>query len=165
MARREALLTGTLIGLCLVLTGLTLWPRLGVQRSMVVQNQPDITVAVSGAVLRPGSYALPWGARVEDALSAAGGFSLQADKNLVNLAAPLDTGDSVFVPSLRTETGETRVSLNSATPAELDTLPGVGPAIAQRIIEGRPYSALEDLLEVRGIGPATLEKLRPFITL
>lgn len=165
MLRREALLTWGLIALCLLLTGINLLPRLAVQRAPVVQSQPDITVAVSGAVLQPGSYTLAWGARVEDAIDAAGGFHPQADRNLVNLAAPLDAGDAVFVPSQRADTGEARVSINSATLDELDTLPGIGPALARRIVEGRPYSSIEDLLDVPGIGPVRLEDLRDKVTL
>ena len=165
MPRRELVLTSALIGLCLALTGLSLWPRLGVQRTPIVVEQPDITVAVAGAVTRPGSYTLPWGSRLQDAVQAAGGFALGADQNLVNLAAPLGAGEAVFVPERQTAAGTERVSINSASLAELDTLPGVGPAIAGRIIEGRPYASIEDLLAVRGIGPATLEKLRPFVTL
>ena len=79
------------------------------------------------------------------------------------MAAPLDTGDAVFVPTVQTEQGEPRVSINNATLAELDTLPGVGPATAQKIVAARPFNEVDDLLNVSGIGPATLEKLRPLV--
>ena len=154
-----------LLAVCMTLAGFNLVPRLLVDETPIVLEQRDITVAVSGAVNTPGSYALPWGSRVSDAVAAAGGFTLQAEQSLVNLADPLDAGEAVFVPEVVTETGEVRVSVNSATPAELDTLPGVGPATAAAIVKGRPYNSLEDLLNVKGIGPKTLEKLRPKVKL
>ena len=154
-----------LLAACITLAGFNLVPRLLVDEAPVVLEQPEITVAMSGAVNTPGSYVLPWGSRVGDAVTAAGGFTLQAEQSLVNLADPLDAGEAVFVPEIVTETGEVRVSVNSGSAAELDTLPGVGPATATAIIEGRPYNAIEDLLNVKGIGPKTLEKLRPKVKL
>jgi competence protein ComEA len=162
---REGLLTWGLVAACLVLAGVSAWPRLTVQRAPVSSLQPEIVVAVSGEVNAPGSYVLPWGARAEEAVRAAGGFTAQADRTLVNLAQPLGTGDALFVPGLRAETGEVRISINTATALELQQLPGVGPAISQRIVEGRPYGSVDDLLRVRGIGEKTLERLRPFVTL
>ena len=150
-----------LLAVCVTLAAFNLAPRLRVNETPVTFQQPDITVAVSGAVRAPGTYALPWGSRVGDAVEAAGGFTAQAEQSLVNLADPLDAGEAVFVPDAHTETGEVRVSVNSANMAELDTLPGVGPATAALIVAGRPYNSFEDLLNVKGIGPKTLEKLRP----
>ena len=155
----------SLVAVCLVLTGINILPRLFVRDVSITVTQPDITVSVTGAVAEPGVYTLAWGSRVADAVEAAGGFTLGAEQSLVNLADPLDTGETVFVPLQRADTGEVRISINSATAAELETLPGVGPATAKSIIFGRPYSALEDLLEVKGIGPKTLEKLQPKIKL
>ena len=156
-------LTWGLVGLCAVLVIFNLWPRLTVGRVEVVEETPDITVSIAGAVRAPGVYTLPWGSRTETLVEAAGGLTTFAEKTLVNLAAPLDTGDTVFVPTAQTESGETRLSLNSATLAELDTLPGVGPATAQKIVAARPFNSVDDLLDVSGIGPATLEKLRPLV--
>lgn len=165
MKRRENLVMGGLIAVCLILTALNVLPRLTLQASPVKQTQPDITISITGEVNRPGTYTLPWGAKVEDAIQLAEGFTEVAAADLVNLAAPLDAGEQIFVPAITTETGSERVSVNSASATELDTLPGVGPTTAQRIIEGRPYNTIEDLLGVKGIGEKTLEKLRPFITL
>ena len=154
-----------LLSLCLGLTGLNLWPRLSVDSAPLTRTRSDITVAVTGAVKAPGTYELAWGASAGDAVRAAGGFRADAEESLVNLADPLDSGEAVFGPTRRTQTGEVRVSLNSATSAELETLPGVGPAIAGRIIDARPYSSVEELLRVKGIGPKTLEKLSPKVKL
>ena len=161
----EALVTWSLLAACALLVGVNLAPRLTVQRVEIERVQPDITVSVSGAVRSPGVYTLVWGSLVQDLITAAGGLSADAEASLINPAAPLTAGASVFVPKTQSETGETRISLNSATAGELDRLPGIGPALAQRIIAGRPFSSPEDLLNVSGIGPATLEKLRPFIKL
>ena len=161
--KQENLLTWGLVGLCAALVVLNLWPRLVVQRVEVAEETPDITVSVAGAVRSPGVYTLPWGSRLENLVEAAGGLTSSAEKTLLNLAAPLDTGDTIFVPTAQTERGEARVSLNSATLEELDTLPGVGPATAQKIIAARPFNSVDDLLDVSGIGPATLEKLRPLV--
>ena len=163
--RHETLLTWSLLALCALLVGSNLAPRLTVQRVEIERVQPDITVAVSGAVRSPGVYTLPWGSRLQDLTVAAGGLSPDAEKTLINPAAPLTAGGAVFVPSVQTDTGEARISLNSASEQELDRLPRIGPALAQRIIAARPFSSVEDLLNVSGIGAATLEKLRPLVKL
>jgi competence protein ComEA len=165
LVQRETLITILLIGLCLVLTGINLLPRLAEQRVSIETSQPQITVSISGEISKPGTYTLPWGSRMEAIVQVAGGLTSQADASLINLAQPLDTGESIFIPSVVTEQGETRISINNSSAKELDILPGVGPATAQRIIEGRPYNTIEDLLKVKGIGPKTLEKLRLLITL
>ncbi|MGL4610557.1 MAG: helix-hairpin-helix domain-containing protein [Trueperaceae bacterium] len=166
LASKENILMAALVVACLVLTALNLFPRLQIGQTEITRTQPTITVSVAGEVKQPGTYSLPWGATTEDAIRSAGGFAATAEVALVNLAEPLDTGEQVFVPAGMVATTQTeRVSVNSANAALLDTLPSVGPATAQRIIEGRPYSTLEDLLDVKGIGEKTLEKLRPFITL
>lgn len=146
-------------------------------------------IDVSGAVQAPGIYMLPAGSIVADAIAVAGGPAADADLDRVNKAAPLQDGTQVYIPRVAeavplpllnlaspTQGPEAtpaaagsagpgqRININTATLAELDTLPGVGPATAQRIIDGRPYSAVEDLLRVKGIGPATFEKLKDFIT-
>ncbi len=163
--KRENLLMVGLVAICLCLTAFNVLPRLQSNKSRLERSQPDISVSVAGEVKTPGTYTLPWGAKTEDAIRMAGGFSTNAASSLINLAEPLDTGEQVFVPALTTETGSERISVNSASATLLDTLPGVGPATAQRIIEARPFYKLEDLLDVKGIGEKTLEKLRPFITL
>ena len=162
--KTETAVTLLLLAVCFGLMFWQLWPRLTVQQVAVSVEQPDITVSVAGAVAFPGIYALPWGSRVTDAVTKAGGFTGAAEKTLLNLADPLTTGESILVPETRTTTGETRLSLNTATERELELLiPGVGPSTAAKIIAARPFASVEDLLNISGIGPATLEKIRPYV--
>jgi competence protein ComEA len=143
-----------------------------------------LRVDVAGAVASPGIYTLPRSSLVADAVAAAGGAAPDADLDRINKAMPLQDGAQVFVPRVAqpiptvinppaspapVRSGQTAVpgkpvNLNTATLDELDTLPGVGPATAQRIVEGRPYGAVEDLMRVKGIGQATFDKLKDHVT-
>lgn len=139
-----------------------------------------IAIYVSGAVRRPEVYTLPAGSRLKDALQVAGGARDDAVLDGLNLATALHDGQRVHVPApgeapLAVNPGspppaaDGPVNINAASPAELDLLPGIGPALAQRIIEDRqangPYEAVDQLARVRGIGPALVEKLRPLVSL
>jgi len=139
----------------------------------------DVLVYVSGAVAAPDVYRLPAAARVKDLVLAAGGLAADADMERVNLAAPISDGEHVSVPRIgdapdegMATSGESGggglVDINSASAAELDALPGIGPAIAARIIEQReangPFTTVEDLQEVKGIGAALLAKIAPLVT-
>lgn len=145
-----------------------------------------IVVDVTGAVAEPGVYTLPAGARVVDALQAAGGLLPEADALALNRATPLYDGAQVFVPRLGEvavtpvtgvsgeipptrgitpgEEGIGLVNVNSASAAELETLPGIGPSKAAAIIANRPYHSVDDLDRVPGIGPATLDQIRDLVT-
>jgi competence protein ComEA len=140
-------------------------------------DPPGVRVSVRGAVVSPGVYTLASGSRVQDALLAAGGVIPQADTSRLNLAAPLSDGQEVRVPLVTPTpapgTPSTapavggRINLNTATQAELESLPGIGPVIAKRIVEYReangPYQSIEDLLKVEGVGPALVDKIRDLV--
>lgn len=142
-----------------------------------------IVVEVRGEVEKPGIYSLPTGARLQDAVNASGGFTSEADLSQVNLAERLQDGEIVFVggvAQLQATSENTsadnsapsgasgKVNINTATIAELDTLPGVGEVTAKRIIEFRetqgPYRSIDDLVHVQGISTKTISKLRDLVT-
>ena len=134
---------------------------------------PKLVVHVTGAVRQPGLYRLREGSRVADAVARAGGATASADTAAVNLAAPLADGMQVLMPSrVAGATGSAaaagRVSLNAASAAELDELPGVGPVTAQKIVDFRTahggFRSVEDLDSIPGIGPARIEQLRDLVS-
>jgi competence protein ComEA len=137
---------------------------------------PAVFVHVSGSVAAPGLYVLDEGSRVVDAVAAAGGFAQDADEAAVNLARPLSDGEQLVVPAIgaadeaspAAPSGDGRVNLNTADAAQLDTLPRIGPAMAERIIQWRDangrFTSVEDLLAVPGIGDKMLETLRDLVT-
>ena len=160
--------------------------------SSALPTSPNITVYVSGEVVKPGVYVLLATARVIDALQAAGGATNKADLVVVNLAAPLVDAAQVFIPRMGSTPRVTLprphaginlpiaggsggagggatsaagiVDINRATLFDLEALPGVGPSTAQAIIDYRvangPYASVDDLLNVRGIGPSKLAAMR-----
>ena len=129
---------------------------------------------------RPGLVSLPAGARVVDAVAAAGGPDRRADQDRVNLAAPVVDGQQLVVPERGAADAPATagaaggaatptVGLNTATAAQLEALPRIGPALAARIVAYRtahgPFRTVDELGEVGGIGPKTLEGLRDLVTL
>lgn len=148
----------------------------------------ELVVHVAGAVKKPGVYRVAQGARVADAIEQAGGAIPNADLDALNLAEPLSDGQKVHVPRkgeasapvavapAASGTTSTRaapasvqfpIDLNRATAEQLEAIPGIGPTLAQRIIEYRQthgrFHSVEELLEVRGIGPKRLEQLRAYV--
>lgn len=149
-------------------------------------KQTKIKIYVSGAVRQPGLYDLPVGSRAWQAVEAAGGLREDANVEKVNLAKKLKDGNQVNVPALkaaavsskiysgagaaassgRQTSAAGRINLNRATAEELDGLPGIGPAMARRIVERRQvrrFTKVEDLLQIKGIGKAKLERLRDLV--
>jgi competence protein ComEA len=148
-----------------------------------INEQPSDSVAIEqylyvhivGEVLTPGIYQLPLGARLVDAVFAAGGLTEFADNSSVNLARELSDGEQVFVSSVN-EQSETLgtssgglISINRASDKELEELPGIGPALSARIIAWREanggFKSIEDLLKVSGIGENLLSGLKDSVTL
>jgi competence protein ComEA len=138
------------------------------------QIAAQLVVDVAGAVRRPGLYHLAAGTRIADAVAAAGGATAKADVTLVNLAAPLADGEQVLVPlhgaaavggSAPSSTAP--LDLNTASADQLDALPGVGPATAQKIIDYRqahgPFRSIDELEAVPGIGPSKLAHLKGLV--
>ena len=150
---------------------------------VVPSTDPVLLVHVAGAVVEPGVYQLVGGARVRDAIVAAGGPTVTADSNALNLAASISDGAKVYVPTVGEELPPSLIAspgdpsgsipagpidVNAATPDELQTLPGVGPATATAIVAERerngPFLDVDDLGRVPGIGPAKIEALRGLVT-
>jgi competence protein ComEA len=194
LARRRVIVAAALALLAVVIAArLMLRPRPAATAPALPPPVPAqiaparVVVHVVGAVRRPGLYRLGQGARIADAVARAGGASRKADLAGVNLAAPLADGEQVVVPvrgpaaaagsgaagggaaaaapSAGASTGP--VHLSTATLEQLDSLPGVGPVTAQKILDYRDqhgaFTSVDELDAVPGIGPARLEQLRELV--
>jgi competence protein ComEA len=158
-------------------------------------TQAPIFVHVIGAVNQGGIYSLPPDSRVQDAIDAAGGFTLAADPQAINLAAFLQDGEQIVIPTqipttslleipITSRSGNqvsiqpsatsapyengNLININTASQSELETLPGVGPVTAEKIIAYResngPFQTIEEIMDVAGIGPVKFEGMKDLIT-
>lgn len=143
-------------------------------------KKEKILVHVAGEVLNSGVYELESGARVIDALMAAGGATSLANLDIINLAAPISDGEKIYIPSVIEKINQFnqnssftsyssggssgKININTADASELQKLTGIGPGKAKSIIDYRnkngPFKSVDDLLNVSGIGEKTLEKIR-----
>lgn len=158
-------------------------PRGEPVRLLPPPTPPALTIHVSGAVVQPGVYTLPPGSRVTDAIRAAGGLLPEADSQALNLAAPLEDGLRLHAPrqgeapvSISPESrssnpalpGQQRININTASKEQLESLPGIGPVMAQAILDHRqahgPFASAEAIQDVDGIGPVTYQAIRDLIT-
>jgi len=137
-----------------------------------------ISVDIEGAVVKPGLYKLPQESRIQDGLVAAGGLSAQADREYIarnlNLATKLIDGAKVYVPIIGEAVGKAEalsvssegiavgalLNINTASQSQLDSLPGIGPVTAQKIITGRPYSSINELLDKKIVGAKVFDQIK-----
>lgn len=182
-----------IVFLTLLFAALILYPLYFLKKPMA-QTKSKISVEVAGAVNKPGLFSLNPDNRVSDAIALAGGITKDADQDFVNSmlnqARQLEDGEKIFIPqkavaatttqkatSATTASSTTNgqvaagqiVNINTASLDELDTLPGIGPAYAQRIIDYRTqnngFKSINTIQDVKGIGPITFEKLKDLITI
>lgn len=179
-------LAGVILGFVLVITGLAsqfLPTKSKSQIEIVPENKQsatgEIVVDVAGAVVSPGVYKLAPDSRVGTAIQQAGGLSSKADlawlaKNL-NLAAKISDGAKIYIPAkgdsatISTQgsqviTNSGKVNINSATQSQLEALPAIGPVTAGKIIQGRSYNSVDDLLAKKVIGKSTFDKIKDLIS-
>ncbi len=147
------------------------------------QASVGILVDVQGAVVSPGVYQLAQGARVEEAIAAAGGLTADSDSEriakAINRAAKLTDGAKLYIPRKGSDpesskglipirsgdSGVSSVSVNTASQSELESLPGIGPVIAKKVIGNRPYGSLEELLTKKVLGQSLFQKLKDQLSL
>lgn len=126
----------------------------------------QVVVHVTGAVASPGVITLEPGSRVDDAISLAGGLTADAEESAINRAKVVVDGEQVYVP--RIGEADQVLNLNRASATELDTLPGIGPVLAERIVADReangPFASVEDLTRVAGIGDSVIAEIAAMAT-
>lgn len=171
----------SIIGIVLIIGGIftsgirSQKPKSFPQQSLVKSEGNQISIDVSGSVNMPGVYKISEGARIEDAIRAAGGFTDNADKEYIsksiNLAQKVSDGSKIYVPSEGEQintanlsvmgvTSQGKININTASSAELEALPGVGTVTAGKIIAGRPYQEVSGLVSKKVIGNSLYEKVK-----
>ena len=177
---RSAQVIAKWVGVAAAVLGLVVWLNRPAPMQSVQVTAPGISLATSAPVLdvvvdiegdvrTPGLVHLPAGSRVADAIQAAGGLTRASVVGQLNLAQRLDDGQLIVVgqAAAGTSSGDQRVNLNSATVTDFDTLPGVGPVLASRIVAWRDqhhrFSSIDELQEVPGIGPKVFANLKALV--
>ena len=134
------------------------------QSSESLSQSGQVVVHVVGAVVTPGIVTLTAGSRVIDAINAAGGFTSEAKQDTLNLAAHIEDGQLIQVGATSVSAMDNRIDLNTATVEQLDSLPGIGSVMANRILEWRQahqrFSSVDELQEVEGIGSKLFNRLK-----
>lgn len=164
-AARQAEIVLALIGIVLVGGGVFWWRTQNSEETKIeiingqqaqAVNETKLSIDVSGAVTRPGVYSLNSGSRVLDALEAAGGVTAAADSEWIdkylNRSAKINDGQKIYIPGKSQKTNSdvqtsSKININAAGSGELEVLPGIGPVTAGKIINGRPYNKIEELIE------------------
>lgn len=172
----------SLLGLVLIIggvfaSGLNKQQQKTFPKESLAESQKLISIDVSGAVQKPGVYKLTYGSRIEQAIQASGGFSKEANQEYIskylNMAQKVSDGTKVYVPFegeqasgpqrnggvAGTQTNS-QVNINTVTQAELESLPGIGPVTASKIISDRPFQVVEDLLNKKTVSKAIFEKIK-----
>ena len=186
-------IAGLVVVLVAVLGGAGLWYARSLPKPVTITQEgpgggaaasaspspvPSLIVDVAGAVRRPGVYEFGEGDRVIDAIERAGGPLVKADLSLLNLAAPLTDGTQILVPKTGppgaapvgggSGSAGGLLNINTASATDLEGLSGIGEVLAATIVEYRdqngPFASVDDLEDVSGIGPATLEEIRDQVT-
>jgi len=183
LAGRAAFSAGLGAGIVLAVTAMLLYQLFGGPAEAVRVTTPPrptpapIVVQAAGAVRNPGLYSLPATARVDDVVRAAGGLDDEADGDAVNLAARITDGQRLVIPragaapvpladGIAAPTGTPRISLNHGSAADLEALPGIGPATAQRILEQRQqaaFTSVEQLLDLKIVNSGTYARIKDLV--
>jgi competence protein ComEA len=176
-----------LVGVLIIGAGVFIWKSGGVAPVEVLSAETDATPAamiyvdINGAVDFPGVYQFTENTRVDEALKRAGGLSEEADVNWVeaniNRAEKITDSEKIFIPKISSQTTgpntqldvnlqvNNKISINKASASELDTLPGVGPVTAQKIVSGRPYQTVQELLDRKIVGQKVFGEIKDKLSL
>ena len=162
---------GVLVGAALIGSGVFMTrtaeqPRVEVLSATI---SAELVVDIGGEVVRPGVYKLPVGSRIEDALRVAEGLTVGADTNYIdkylNRAAKISDGLKLYIPSKSASSvQDNRININSATQGELEGLPGIGPVTAGKIIAGRLYQNISELVERKIVGSKVFDQIKDLVS-
>lgn len=166
----------TLITLALVLNYFITRQNTSIEKSSNIVVKKNIKIDIEGAVEQPGVYEVPNDSRIQDVLITAGGITAKANRKYlsenINLSQKIYDGQKIFIPDLETNPNLTNssnwsnlVKINTATEQELDTLPGIGLITARKIIAGRPYQSISELVEKHLVNQTTFNKIKEKISL